>query len=91
MTDGTYEVVLARPARRAVQDGLPEAVALAAIEFITGPLVDNPQRVGGQLNGDLKRCRSARLGTYRIVYRNDEVDRTVFVLRVAHRRDAYST
>lgn len=64
MIDGTYEVVLARPARQAVQDDLPEAVVPTAIEFITGPLVGNPLEVGGRLDGELKGCRSARLGTY---------------------------
>jgi len=35
--------------------------------------------------------RSARRGTYRVVYRIDAQPRTVTVLNVAHRRDAYRT
>ena len=34
---------------RALRERPPEAVAAAAIAFITGPLADNPQRVGGLL------------------------------------------
>ncbi|WP_425591011.1 type II toxin-antitoxin system RelE family toxin [Candidatus Neomicrothrix sp.] len=36
-------------------------------------------------------CRSARRGTYRTVYRIDQSTHSVFVLRIAHRRDVYST
>lgn len=84
-------MVLSRPATWALRERLPEAVAIAAIDFITGPLTDNPQRVGGVFHGELEGCRSARRGTYRIVYRIDEAKHEVLVLRVAHRRDVYST
>ncbi len=33
-------------ARRELTDHLPQAVAAAANEVITGPLLDNPHRVG---------------------------------------------
>lgn len=79
-------MVLSHPATRALRERLPEAVAVAAIDFINGPLTDNPQRVGGVLHGELEGCRSARRGTYRIVYRIDETKREVLVLRVAQRR-----
>lgn len=91
MTEGSYNVVFSRPAARALGERLPAAVAVAAIDFINGPLSDNPQRVGGPLHGELEGCRSARRGTYRIVYRIDETKHAVFVLRIAHRRDVYST
>ena len=35
--------------RRALTHGLPEPVAVAAYEFITGPLLQQPYRVGKQL------------------------------------------
>jgi mRNA-degrading endonuclease RelE of RelBE toxin-antitoxin system len=34
---------------------------------------------------------SARRGTYRVIYRIDDHGRTVTVVDVAHRRDAYRT
>jgi mRNA-degrading endonuclease RelE of RelBE toxin-antitoxin system len=75
--------------RRQLSEELPESVAAAALEFITGPLLDNPQRVGKPLAPPLQDRHSARRGTYRIVYRIDDDSRTVTVLLVSHRKDAY--
>ena len=84
-----YELVLAPPARRAIADRLPEAVAAAVIDFLTTALISTPQRVGKPLRDDLAGVWSARRGTYRILYRIKEDRREVLVLRVEHRRDAY--
>lgn len=85
----SYELVLTPPAVRAIQSELPEAVAAAVIEFMTGPLVENPRRVGKMLRRELEGIWSARRGTYRVLYRiNDQVDEVV-VLRIDHRRDVY--
>lgn len=90
MTDGSsYELVLTPPAIRAIRSGLPEAVAAAVIEFVTGALVANPQRVGKPLRGELAGIHSARRGTYRVLYRINEASREVVVLRIDHRSDAY--
>lgn len=89
MTEAPYELVLTPPAIRAVQSGLPEGIAAAVIEFLTGALVENPQRVGKQLRGDLAGIHSARRGTYRVLYRINEAQHEVVVLRIEHRRDAY--
>ncbi len=75
--------------RRQLTEHLPEAVAAAAYEFIAGPLLDNPYRVGKQLRPPLDDRHSARRGTYRVIYRIDDHSRTVTVVDVAHRRDAY--
>ena len=84
-----YELVLTPPAIRAIQSELPEAVAAAVIEFMTGPLVENPRRVGKMLRRELEGIWSARRGTYRVLYRiNDHVNEVV-VLRIDHRRDVY--
>jgi len=84
-----YELVLAPPAIRALQSGLPEAVAAAVIEFLTGALLENPQRVGKPLRGDLTGIHSARRGTYRVLYRINEQLREVLVIRIDHRADVY--
>jgi mRNA-degrading endonuclease RelE of RelBE toxin-antitoxin system len=76
-------------ARRQLTEHLPEAVAAAAYEFIVGPLLDNPYRLGKQLRPPLDDRHSARRGTYRVIYRIDDHSRTVTVVDVAHRRDAY--
>lgn len=85
----SYELVLGPPAVRAVQSELPENVAVAVIEFMTGPLIENPQRVGKRLRRELSGIWSARRGTYRILYRIDDEAGEVFVVRIDHRRDVY--
>jgi mRNA interferase RelE/StbE len=42
MTDGSsYELILTPPAVRVIRSGLPEAVAAAVTEFLTGALDEN--------------------------------------------------
>jgi mRNA-degrading endonuclease RelE of RelBE toxin-antitoxin system len=89
VTEPAYEIVLTPPARRAIVDELPEAVATAVIDFLTTALLDNPRRVGKPLRDDLDGIWSARRGTYRVLYRIQEERREVVVLRIGHRRDAY--
>jgi mRNA interferase RelE/StbE len=84
-----FELILTPPAIRAIQKRLPESVAAAVVAFLTGALIDNPHRVGKPLRGELAGIHSARRGTYRILYRINEQDREVVVLRVEHRRDVY--
>lgn len=91
MTEAGYELVVARPAARAIAETLPEAVSAAVIDFITGSLIENPRRVGRELRKELAGIHSARRGSYRILYRIDEGKRTVTVLRVDHRGDVYRT
>jgi mRNA interferase RelE/StbE len=87
--DAGYELVLTPPAVRAIQTGLPETVAAAVIEFMTGPLVSNPRRVGKMLRRELAGIWSARRGTYRVLYRINDDPKEVVVLRIEHRRDVY--
>ncbi len=91
MTEARYELVVARPAVRAIAETLPEAISAAVIDFITGSLIENPRRVGRELRNELAGIHSARRGSYRVLYRIDESERTVTVLRVDHRGDVYRT
>jgi len=75
--------------RRSLTEWLPEAVAAAAYEFMIGPLLDNPYRVGKRLTPPLADRFSARRGTYRILYMIDDGSRTVTVVDVDHRGDVY--
>ena len=84
-----YELVLTPPAVRAIQHNLPQAVATAVVQFLTGALIDNPQRIGKPLRGDLAGIYSARRGTYRVLYRINDSRLEVVVLRIEHRRDVY--
>jgi mRNA interferase RelE/StbE len=89
VTDDRYELVISPTARRQLTEHLPESVAFAAYEFIVGPLLDNPQRVGKRLRPPLDDRHSARRGTYRVIYRIDDVRRSVTVVAVVHRSAAY--
>ncbi len=84
-----YELVLTPPARRALTDQLPEAVAAAVIDFLTTTLIEQPRRVGKPLRGELRGLWVARRGTYRVLYRLNEERREVIIVRVDHRRNAY--
>jgi mRNA interferase RelE/StbE len=87
--DEEYELLVTPPAARALAGGLPEVVAAAVIEFLTTALVREPHRLGKPLRRELSGIHSARRGTYRVLYRIEEEQREVVVLRVEHRRDVY--
>jgi len=89
VTDRRYELVIAPTARRQLTEQRPESVAFAAYEFIVGPLLDNPHRVGRRLRAPLSARHSARRGTYRLLYRIDDELRRVTVVGVLRRPDAY--
>jgi mRNA interferase RelE/StbE len=85
-----HELGMARPARRAISESLPEDVATAAVDFITGPLLEAPYRVGKPLRHALSGFHSARLGTqWRVLYRIDESKHAVIVQDIQHRSTAY--
>lgn len=84
-----YELRVAGPAARALAKRLPEAAAAAVVEFITGPLLDNPQRMGAPLSGPLQGTHAARRGSYRVLYVIDDDLRMVTVKDVDHRSDVY--
>lgn len=80
---------MARPARRAISEALPEDVATAAVEFISGPLLEIPRRIGKPLREELTGLWSARLGTeWRVIYRIDESKHAVIVEDIQHRSTA---
>lgn len=89
--ENPYELRTTSTVRRALGETLPEAVAIAAYEFMTGPLIADPHRIGKRLLPPMDDRFSARRGTYRVIYRIDDKARVVTVVDVAHRRDAYRT
>jgi mRNA-degrading endonuclease RelE of RelBE toxin-antitoxin system len=71
---------------------LPEKIATAVAGFVTGPLLENPYRVGHLLRDEYAGQYSARRGPdWRVRYRVDEDTRTVIVLDISHRSDTYGT
>ena len=85
----SFRVVVARSATRRLTEHLPEAVAAACIEFVFGPLAEDPRRVGAPLRKPCEGQWRARRGEYRVRYRIGDETRTVYVLDIDHRRDVY--
>lgn len=84
-----YNLIIARSTAKWLSDALPEKIAHAVYEFITGPLLDNPRRVGKPLGPPLAPAYSARRGDYRVLYLIDEATHTGKVTAIRHRADAY--
>lgn len=84
----TFGLQLDPSAVRALQR-LPEAVAAAVGNFLTGPLAVEPKRVGKPLGGQLEGYWSARRGAYRVVYAIDDEKTLIRVVRIQHRADVY--
>ena len=85
----SYELQVSASAARTIQLKLPEGVAAAVIEFITGSLLANPRRVGKELRNELSGVHSARRGAFRVLCEIDDQLRLVTVLRIEHRADVY--
>lgn len=81
------EIIWSAAARRALVS-LPEKAATAIVEYIYGPLADDPPRMGHALRFEFEGCHSARRGDYRVIYRI-EPDSSVHVLAIGHRSDIY--
>lgn len=70
-------------------DQLPPRVVPAIIEFLYGPLAENPYRVGKALRDDFTGLHSAHRGGYRVLYEINDARHAITVTRVASRADAY--
>lgn len=89
MTEPTaYTVRFTATARRDL-DRLPPRILSAVIEFAFGDLAREPHRVGKPLGRELAGQFSARRGPYRLLYRIDDAQLIVWILRVDHRADVY--
>ena len=83
-----YHIQIPARAARDLQR-LPKKIASACVEFIFGPLVENPRQVGKPLRDELVGLRSARRGDYRIVYAIVEAARRIQILHIDRRSDVY--
>jgi mRNA interferase RelE/StbE len=70
---------------------LPEKAAAAIVEFVTGVLADNPYRLSKPLTNELPGMRTARRGDYRVLFTLDVEEHILYVHRIEHRSDVYST
>jgi mRNA interferase RelE/StbE len=88
LSGAPYLITWSPTARRDLTK-LPEKVAIAAIEFLYGPVADNPHRTGAPLKLGLEGLHSARRGDHRILYAVDDDDHVVRVVIIEHRSDVY--
>ena len=84
----TWTVELADSAIRDL-DRLPPRVVPAVIEFIYGPLAENPRRLGKPLREDFAGLWSARRGPYRVLYELGDEKARIVVARIRHRAHVY--
>ncbi len=84
----SFELRVAPGAARSLER-LPQSVAAAVVEFLTGLLLEEPRRVGKPLVRQLAGYWSARRGAYRVVYAIDDANSLVLVVRIEHRADVY--
>jgi len=88
-TEHQYELRVTKSAAVHIAQRLPDKIAAACVEFMTGVLIENPRRVGKPLLPPLEPAYSARRGSFRILYVIDDETRIVTVTAVVHRNDAY--
>jgi mRNA-degrading endonuclease RelE of RelBE toxin-antitoxin system len=88
LTTEAWRLSIAASAERSLER-LPPKIATAAVQFMLGPLVEAPRRVGHPLQRELTGLWSARRGAYRIVYELNEAELVVNVIRIDHRADVY--
>jgi len=70
---------------------LPEKVAAAVVEFVTGTLPTDPYRMSKPLHAPLEGWRVARRGDYRVTLQIIENDGVILIGRIDHRADVYRT
>jgi mRNA interferase RelE/StbE len=88
LSQPAWGLVLAASAERQLAR-LPKRIATAIVEFMLGPLCENPRRMGHPLQREFTGLWAARRGAYRVVYELDDERRVVAVLRIDHRADVY--
>ncbi|TIC87646.1 type II toxin-antitoxin system RelE/ParE family toxin [Nocardioides sp. GY 10113] len=80
----SYDVRLASTAQHDLRR-VPPRIVPAIIEFLYGDLSRDPRRVGKPLQRELEGFWSARRGPYRVIYRIDDGELVVLVIRVDQR------
>ncbi len=83
-----YSVAFAPSARRRMNK-LPVEAAVALYEHLTGPVAQNPHRLGKPLEVPYDGVWTTRRGEYRALYVIDDATSAITVVAVAHRRDVY--
>lgn len=81
-----FKIDLTKSARKDIS-GLPSSTQKKISRKID--LLETNPFVGKKLSGHLKGRRSVRAWPYRIIYRLNQTQKTVEVISIAHRQNAY--
>jgi mRNA interferase RelE/StbE len=84
-----YRVVLLPKAEKAYARAEASLARKLAKSFELLEANPSQHRNSKPLTGPLKGCFRLRAGDYRIVYQIDARAKTVYVVRIAHRKDVY--
>ncbi len=82
-----YEIFLRQSVLKKDLVGIPKADSQRIVEAIR-PLADDPRPQGVQKLSGQERYR-IRQGDYRIVFSIQDREHTVWIIKVAHRREVY--
>ncbi len=85
-----YDVRFSSAAQRDL-GRVPPRYAMAIVEFVTGVLPTNPERLGKPLRNELEGVHGARRGDYRVLYQIIAANKVVLVVRIDHRGRVYKT
>ena len=85
-----YELRLRGKAKLALAEKVPAKFVDVIAYFISGPLLENPKRVGKPLDAPFLGCYGARRGDYRVIYLIDDEKSRVTVLDISHRSHIYA-
>ena len=88
MSGEAFQIDWARRALRSLER-MPEKAAAACVEFVYGPLSENPARVGHGLRLELAGKHSAHRGDFRVIYQIDDAAHSVTIIAIEHRSDVY--
>lgn len=80
------KVILLKSAQKEL-DRIPDEIALRISEKLR-ILENNPYPTGSEKLGGGKGYRM-RIGNYRTVYRIDKKIKTIFIVKIGHRKDVY--
>lgn len=88
MTSTEWRVEVSAEADRALLR-LPEKIAAAVVEFITGRLPTIPHRLSKPMRYELEGWHVARRGDYRVTFQILEEEHVLLIGRIEHRADLY--
>ncbi len=64
-------------------------IAKKIVSKVTSYLVQDPINLGKTLSANFKGLMRYRFGDYRIIYEVNDIDHTIIIIKVGHRKDVY--